>query len=104
MTRSLRELLNAATPGKWCAEHDKGDPGEGWWVDGPETMGRRGDVIEADATLMALAPDLASLALDMADWINGVCQMLVTVEGESGLTESGAALLARVERPGEGQA
>ena len=38
---------------------------------------------------------LARLLADAMEWIEGVGQMLVTVEGESGLTGSAATLLAR---------
>lgn len=62
---SLRELLDAATPGPWKLSiwpNDK-NPTEGW-VDLP-AAGYHGEVYSPDARLIALAPDLAQRVIDL---------------------------------------
>ena len=73
---TLRELLERATPGPWKF-HDSSDrrghkgefrsppPHFGFMLIGPW-------INDADPELMALAPDLASLVLDMADALRTV--------------------------------
>jgi hypothetical protein len=64
----LRQLADNDTAGQWVAEDGSSYlAGRGWWVDGPATLSHDGDITEADARLIALAPELARLAADMAD-------------------------------------
>ena len=105
---TLRELLDAATPGPWKIHnwnegwvHHDGDP-----HNVPATRVFK-TIFGDDARLIALAPDLASLVLDMADALQGVVADPEAIEHPRapstitrGMREHMAALLARVERLG----
>lgn len=70
----LRGLVEKATPGPWAVgfEDDREayvfsrDSGSGWVTHRPEPW-MEGGILDADARLIALAPDLALWAADAAD-------------------------------------
>lgn len=98
----LRALADAATPGTWTAKNGKTYlPAGGWWVDGPDVLSHFVEFSEADARLMALGPDAARWMADAAEWIEGIADMLVTVEGESATTDMAGDLLARFAHLGD---
>lgn len=71
---SLRDLLNQATPGPWCTRE-----GEPWKVDPPRVhVGTFPGIpdpnpvrAEADAALIALAPEMAELLLEAREHVTG---------------------------------
>jgi hypothetical protein len=76
--RKLAALAKKATPGPWRAAQAKSGPFKlsPWWyvvglpVDGPSTGGDY--YSEADAKLVAAAPDMAHLLKQMADELKAV--------------------------------
>ena len=95
----LRDILEAATPGPWT--HYDG-PYDDWdrvvldhfTSEGPYVWEASHDkpTVLADARLIALAPELAALVLDMGEFIRNVCD--TTNEWES-------SLLARLDQLGK---
>jgi hypothetical protein len=85
----LRSLVAEATPGPWYVKTYDFIPGR-WWVEGPKAEGYECEVGKADATLLALAPQLAELCADMGKWV---------ARQEVGLLEAagGSALLIRLD-------
>jgi hypothetical protein len=97
---SLEELLAAATPGPWEPIIEAGD--EWWFGQGSQArirgakqhewsslavLGCDDEEEKADARLIALAPDLARLALDMGD----------ALRADEMSFETADALLARLD-------
>lgn len=72
----LRETLGAATPGPWEARDattiDSRDGREEWWNLYASGYRLGGVEFGRDARLIALAPELAALALDMGDLLRGL--------------------------------
>lgn len=90
MAVTLRELLDAATPGPWRAI-DTGNPYR-WPVNTDKVNVCTGAC--RDARLIALAPEMAALLLDMADALRGYTERYPhQLEAE--------ALLARLDRIGQ---
>jgi hypothetical protein len=93
---TLAELLANATPGPWWIDHD--GFGEATWVhargDVEVSLVQGGEVGDADARLIALAPDLARLALDMGEALQRLVAMEESYTGE---TSPDHALLARLD-------
>lgn len=103
----LRELLDAATPGEWritgynepvafCIRY--GDSERGWdWTHDEEWP-------EVDAHLLALAPELAALCLDMGDLLVRILDRDHHgdfINGENAAPEDVGVLLARLDRLGK---
>ena len=92
----LRDILDAATPGPWVADEALSEPGElhnVWRAQGSGYVAVAHDITEfADVRLIALAPELAALVLDMGEFIRNVCD--TTNEWES-------SLLARLDQLGK---
>ena len=62
MTEDLKKLLAEATPGPWVLHHSTADCAEWEIFDGRGDLicGEYGPLNEADAKLMALAPEIAA--------------------------------------------
>ena len=96
----LRDILDAATPGPWAFDPAEpclvgGDPqgSEGEW--GQEVAETRD---EQDARLIALAPELAALCLDMGEWMR---DFLMGDNIDPGDRADLETLLARLDRLGK---
>ena len=97
---TLAELLAAATPGPWTAWRDE----LYWKVDkapeGPNVCntGRTSwNDTEENARLIALAPDLARLALDMGEALEAVGRYLASYGDTSEAVPRIEALLVRLD-------
>lgn len=110
----LRELLDAATPGPWeydGFEHvvspEITDIVCGLWQR-PGADGVPDPQMETDARLIALAPELARLCLDMGHqlerWRNAAMQRDTYLEAIPEAVETADALLARLDRIGKEEA
>ena len=114
----LRDILEAATPGPWEVDAS----GEGLdvyapehktatvWVHlaGPMTMGDDADAgvkarAMADAQLVALAPELAALVLDMGDFLREIEDVLERDEASDWFERDFHSLLARLDQLGKEQ-
>lgn len=97
----LRDILNAATPGPWT--HHRNPGAKLWrWVCGRESV-VAAIVVDTpveiqNARLIALAPQLAALALDMGELLRGRLYHGF-VPGSNGDTDA-YALLARLDQIG----
>ena len=104
----LRDILEAATPGPWTfndSTDPRGHKGEfrapspfnGFMLVGPWTN-------DADARLIALAPELAAWALEMGDLLTGILHDLDNGDDPGrGQKNAGRALLARLDQLGKEQ-
>lgn len=107
----LRDILDAATPGPWVADETLSNPGElhnVWRTSGTGLRAVAHDITEfPDARLIALAPELAALCLDMGEALTTLNTMAAHSDAATGfLIESGIelnALLARLDQLGKEQ-
>ena len=113
----LRETLEAATPGRWLVSLEDGDE---WWFGGgddgqavirPEDGNEWESVCvmsgdSPNARLIALAPELAALVLDMGELLLRILDRDHHgdfINGENAKPEDVAALLARLDQLGKEQ-
>lgn len=100
---TLAELLEAATPGEWKLTGPEWDLGKEWWhvYAGEDALGAT-YLPEHDARLIALAPDLARLALDnvakVDEWIEAEEHLAAKATGTDALVHDYAVDALRALR------
>ena len=102
----LRELADKATPGPWVWEDENlrgttaGIFPNGWvaWADAPHATSHPGWIYveDADARLIALAPDLAVLCADMGDALKNADPPFGSIDNSVTWRETRDELLARL--------
>lgn len=101
----LRDILDAATPGRWQSAGVAVYSGERFTDTHRPIAGVHTE--EFDATLIALAPELAALCLDMKALLVRILDRDHHgdfINGENAKPEDVAALLARLDRIGKEEA
>ena len=102
----LRDILDAATPGPWVVrEQAPWDVLTEWEENDPFPRGRLVICEHAgvDAPLIALAPELAALVLDMGEYVEATGRYLASMNDPSPAVAQSEALLARLDQLGKEQ-
>ena len=70
-----------------------------WEVEGPRTVWGRGAFLQGDAYLVAAAPELLQVALELSNIVREMCRALLIPEPSASLERSDAAIAKATGEP-----